>query len=86
MSQIENVATSAPQVKRTYRKGKPLSASEKQLAAVARKRVTHKEVKAYVRSDLKVSFLAICEDEGVTQGQMLERLIEGEIARRENKR
>ncbi|MER1530443.1 replication protein, partial [Enterobacter hormaechei] len=45
MSQIENAVTSSSKEKRSYRKGKPMSASERQLAAIARKRETHKEVK-----------------------------------------
>ncbi|WP_315969632.1 RepB family protein, partial [Klebsiella pneumoniae] len=45
MSQNDNAVTSASKNKRAYRKGSPMSDSEKQMAAVARKRVTHKEIK-----------------------------------------
>lgn len=53
MSQIENAVTSSSKEKRSYRKGKPMSASERQLAAIARKRETHKEVKVFVKNPLK---------------------------------
>lgn len=43
MSQDGNAETSSS--KRAYRKGKPLSATERQQAAVARKRSTHKSDK-----------------------------------------
>ena len=52
MSQIENAVTSSSKEKRSYRKGKPMSASERQLAAIARKRETHKEVKVFVKNPL----------------------------------
>ena len=57
MSQIDNAVTSSSKEKRSYRKGNPMTASEKQLAAVARKRITHKEVKVFMKS--------IVEDEDV---------------------
>jgi hypothetical protein len=42
MSQIENAVTSSSKEKRSYRKGKPMSASERQLAAL---RVNVKRIK-----------------------------------------
>ena len=53
MSQVGNAVTSSSKEKRSYRKGNPMTASEKQLAAVARKRITHKEVKVFIRNPLK---------------------------------
>jgi hypothetical protein len=65
MSQIENAVTFIER-KRSYRKGKPMSASERQLAAIARKRETHKEVKVFVKNPLKDWMITICEEEGST--------------------
>jgi hypothetical protein len=63
-----------------------MSATEKQLASVARKRITHKEVNVFIRNPLKENLLELCVEEGLTQGQMIERLIESELARRVNGR
>ncbi|MFJ5855738.1 replication regulatory protein RepA [Enterobacter cancerogenus] len=67
MSQIENAVTSSTKTKRQYRKGNPLSATERQQAAIARKRSTHKEVKIFVRNTLKNRLVEMCEADGVTQ-------------------
>lgn len=80
MSQIENAVTSSSKEKRAYRKGNPMTASEKQLAAVARKRVTHKEVKVFIRNPLKDRMIALCDQEGITQAQFIEKLIERELS------
>ncbi|WP_440862544.1 replication regulatory protein RepA [Symbiopectobacterium purcellii] len=82
MSQAENAVTSSSKVKRSYRKGNPMSASEKQLAAIARKRVTHKEVKVFVRNPLKDIMIKVCDEEGVTQAEFVEKLIELEFQQR----
>lgn len=81
MSQVSAVSSST-KTKRPYRKGNPMSATEKQLAAVARKRITHKEVNVFIRNPLKDTLLEFCTAEGLTQGEMIERLIESELARR----
>lgn len=75
MSQVENAVTFSSKTKRPYRKGSPLSPSERQRALVARKKDTHKEIRAYVQSELKDSFQDLCDAEGLTQSQMLEVLI-----------
>ena len=80
MSQIDNAVTSSSKVKRSYRKGNPMTASEKQLAAVARKRITHKEVKVFIRNPLKDRMIALCDQEGITQAQFIEKLIERELS------
>jgi len=80
MSQAEKAVTSSS--KRTYRKGNPMTASEKQLAAVARKRITHKEVKVFIRNPLKDRMIALCDQEGITQAQFIEKLIERELSER----
>lgn len=82
MSQTENAVPSSSKTKRPYRKGNPMSASEKQLAAVARKRITHKEVKVFVRNPLKDHMIEVCEIEGLTQAQFIEMLIERELKQR----
>lgn len=76
MSQSVNAVTSSNGSKRPYRKGNPLSDSEKQQAAVARKRLTHKEVKIFVRNPIKDRLLAECEKQGVTQAQYIEQLLQ----------
>ena len=82
MSQSTNAVTSSSKTKRPYRKGNPMSATERQLAAVARKRETHKELKVFVKNPLKDQMIAICEQEGVTQAQFIEALLEREISQR----
>ncbi len=76
MSQSVNAVTSSLGSKRPYRKGNPLSASEKQQAAVARKKLTHKELKIFVRNPIKDRLLIECEKEGVTQAEYIERLLQ----------
>lgn len=76
MSQSVNAVTSSARSKRPYRKGNPLSASEKQQAAVARKKLTHKELKIFVRNPIKDRLMAECEKEGVTQAEYIERLLQ----------
>ena len=73
MSQIENAVTSSSKEKRSYRKGKPMSAS---------KRETHKEVKVFVKNPLKDWMITICEEEGLTQAQFIETLLERELSER----
>ncbi|EOM9132945.1 replication regulatory protein RepA [Escherichia coli] len=79
MSQVVNAVTSSS--KRPYRKGNPLSAAERQQKAVARKKATHKEVRVFVRDSLKSQLQLMCENEGLTQAEMIERLIEMESAK-----
>lgn len=81
MSRPADKTTSSANAKRAYRKGKPMSASERQLAAIARKRETHKEVKVFVKNPLKDVMIAVCE-EGLTQAQFIERLLERELTER----
>ncbi len=79
MSQIDNAVTSSSKDKRVYRKGSPMSASEKQMAAVARKRVTHEEIKVFVRNPLKDILIDLCSRDGITQAQLVEKLLEKEF-------
>lgn len=59
-----------------------MSATERQLAAIARKRETHKEVNAFIRNPMKDQLLQLCGQEGLTQGEMIEKLIQIETERR----
>ncbi|EBD3591800.1 replication protein RepA [Salmonella enterica subsp. enterica serovar Poona] len=59
-----------------------MSATERQLAAIARKRETHKELKVFVKNPLKDQVIAICEEEGLTQAEFIESLLERELAER----
>ena len=74
--------TSSSGAKRAYRKGKPLSEAERQRAASARKRSVCKEIKVFVRPELKNCLTSLCAEEGVTQAELIERLIEKEACHR----
>ena len=81
MSQTENAVTSSLSQKRFVRRGKPMTDSEKQMAAVARKRLTHKEIKVFVKNPLKDLMAEYCEREGITQAQFVEKIIKDELQR-----
>jgi len=78
MSQSVNAVTSSTKLKRPYRKGNALSDAEKQRMATARKRTTHKEVKVFIEPQLKELLMSMCEEDGLTQAEVLEQLIERE--------
>ncbi|EBO9763242.1 replication regulatory protein RepA [Salmonella enterica subsp. enterica serovar Newport] len=80
--QVENAVTSSSKGMYSRRKGSPMSASEKQMAAVARKRITHKEIKVFVRNPLKDIMIELCNREGITQAQFVEKLLENELKTR----
>jgi hypothetical protein len=44
-------------------------------------KATHKEVRVFVRDKLKNQLQIMCENEGITQAAMIERLIERESAK-----
>ena len=81
MSQTESAVTSSLSQKRFVRRGKPMSDSEKQMAAVARKRLTHKEIKVFVKNPLKDIMVEYCEQKGITQAQFIEKIIKDELQR-----
>ena len=81
MSQTENAVTASLSLKRFVRRGKPMCDSEKQMAAVARKRLTHKEIKVFVKNPLKDLMVEYCEREGITQAQFVEKIIKDELQR-----
>ncbi|MEI2606551.1 replication regulatory protein RepA [Erwinia aphidicola] len=81
MSNRTESGTPSVKAKRIYRKGNPLSLAERQQAALARKRETHKEVRIFVRNELKDQLVEMCEARGVTQAELIECLIERETSR-----
>ncbi|PNC11595.1 transcriptional regulator [Enterobacter cloacae] len=85
MSQAENAVTSSSKEKRQYRKGSPVPARERQKASLARRSSTHKAVHALIRSSSKEKLAQFAEEEGITQAQMIEKLIELEAERRYSK-
>lgn len=82
MSQTIGAVTPSTKMKRIYRKGNPLSATERQQVSLARKKGTHKELRVFVRDSLKSQLQNMCQREGITQAEMIERLIEMESTRR----
>lgn len=78
MSQTENAVPSSLKTKRPYRKGNPLSLSERQQASLARKRETHKELRVFLPNELKNLLQTMCEAEGITQAEMIARWIKKE--------
>ncbi|MGA4538210.1 replication regulatory protein RepA [Citrobacter braakii] len=74
-----NKVTSSSKEMRPCRKGGRMSDSEKQMAAVARKRITHKEIKVFVRNPLKDIMIELCNRAGITQAQFVEKLLENEF-------
>lgn len=78
MSQVENADYSSSKPKRPYRKGNALSDAEKQRMSIARKRATHKEVKVFIEPHLKELLMSMCEEDGLTQAELLEQLIKRE--------
>jgi primosomal protein N'' len=82
MSQAVNAVTSSSKTKRPYRKGNPVPARERQQASLARKSSTHKAFHAVILSSLKDKLEQLALAEGVTQAQMIEKLIELEAERR----
>ena len=76
MSQTENAVTSSSGAERAYREGKPLSEAERQRAASASKRSVCKEIKVFVRRELKKYLVRPCAEEGLTQAELIERLSE----------
>ncbi|EEY3970812.1 replication regulatory protein RepA [Escherichia coli] len=82
MSQTENAVTSSSSNKRAYRKGNPVPARERQRASLARRSNTHKAFHAVIQARLKDRLSELADEEGITQAQMLEKLIESELKRR----
>ncbi|WP_072017650.1 replication regulatory protein RepA [Erwinia typographi] len=84
MSQAGSAVTSSSKEKRQYRKGSPVPARERQQASLARRSSTHKAFHAVIHSSLKEQLALLADEEGITQAQMIEKLIELEVKRRES--
>lgn len=69
-------------LQRAYRKGNPVPARERQRASLARRSNTHKAFHAVIQARLKDRLSELADEEGITQAQMLEKLIESELKRR----
>ncbi|CBJ48201.1 replication regulatory protein RepA [Erwinia amylovora] len=85
MTRTSEADAASQKAKRPYRKGNAMTASEKQLASVARKRLTHKEINVFVRNAVKDNLIQFCAEDGLTQGQFIEKLLELEAGRRRKK-
>ncbi|WP_300002326.1 replication regulatory protein RepA [uncultured Cedecea sp.] len=77
MSQSEKSVTSSS--KRAYRKGTPLSVSERKMRSVSRKRETHKPLNVFIGNSHKEKLDAFCQENGLTQAEAIELLIEREL-------
>ncbi|WP_080069523.1 replication regulatory protein RepA [Salmonella enterica] len=82
MSQTENTVTSSSGAKRAYRKENPLSDAEKQRLSVARKRASFKEVKVFLEPKYKAMLMQMCNEDGLTQAEVLTALIKSEAQKR----
>ncbi|MFS7675405.1 RepB family protein [Klebsiella pneumoniae] len=78
MSQVVNGVTSSS--KRPYRKA-TLFLRQNVSRKLLPEKATHKEVRVFVRDKLKNQLQIMCENEGITQAAMIERLIERESAK-----
>lgn len=81
MSQAQNAGTSSSKAKRPYRKGNPLSESERQSSSIAMRRKRLKEIKVFVEPEIKEILMKMCSSEGTTQADILQRLIRAEELR-----
>ncbi|MFQ6247261.1 replication regulatory protein RepA [Yersinia enterocolitica] len=84
MSQAVNTETSSSKPKRPYRKGQPLSVSERKLRSVSRKRDTHKAITVFIQNKQKDKLDMFCAEYGLTQAEVIELLIEREEERRKS--
>lgn len=80
MSQTNQAVTSSQ--KRPYRKGNPLSDAERQRLSSTRRRETHRELKVFIKPEIKEHLAGICKADGITQAEVIEKLIEKEVASR----
>lgn len=82
MSQAENAAATSSKPKRAYQKGNPLSDSERKRASIARKSETHRNVNVFIKKHFKGYLVTLCEQDGLTQADFIERLLEREMKMR----
>ncbi|WP_072034408.1 replication regulatory protein RepA [Pantoea rodasii] len=82
MSQSASSEASSSKSKRSYRKGNPIPPRERQKASLERRSDTHKALHAVILNSQKEKLEALASEEGLTQAQMLEIIIENEYKRR----
>ncbi|MGG6101251.1 MULTISPECIES: replication regulatory protein RepA [Pantoea] len=82
MSQSTSLNAATGKSKRVYRKGNPMPPKERQKASLERRSDTHKSLHAVILSSQKEKLEALASEEGLTQAQMLELIIENEFERR----
>jgi allophanate hydrolase subunit 1 len=73
MSQINNAVNFLIERKRAYRKRQPLSDSENRWRLL-RERDTHKEINVFIRNQLKDDLIELCNRDGLTQAQIIEKI------------
>lgn len=78
MAQSTDAVTSSS--KRAYRKGTPLSVNERKMRSVSRKRETHKPVNVFIQNEHKAKLDAFCQENGLTQAEAIELLIQREFS------
>ena len=79
MSQIDNAFATSSKPKRAYKKGNPLSDSERKRVSIARKSETHRNVNVYIKNQFKSYLVTLCEQDGLTQAEFIERLLDREM-------
>lgn len=82
MSQSAGSEASSSRSKRSYRKGNPLPARERQRASLERRSDTHKALHAVILNSQKEKLEILASEEDLTQAQMLEIIIGNEYKRR----
>ncbi|MER1372725.1 hypothetical protein KJR88_28850, partial [Klebsiella pneumoniae] len=58
--------------------GKKRREEEREKREEEKKRATHKELKVFIKPEIKEYLSNLCEEDGVTQAEVLEKLIERE--------
>lgn len=76
MAAVANADTSSSKPKRAYRRGEPLSAGERKLRFVSRRKETHKAVSVFIQNAQKDKLDELCDEYGVTLAEMIEILID----------
>jgi len=64
--------------KKTRNRQNPMSDTQRQLSYISRKREALKEIKIFVEPELKSALMSMCQDEGLSQADILQRLIRHE--------
>jgi hypothetical protein len=76
--------TSPPAKKNSRDRKNPVSDKERTQAYQARMRETHKVLRVYLENEVKNALVGLCQDEGISQSELLERHIREELVRKRN--